>query len=150
MMAKEEINRTTPFGMWRYGDDFRNAAIAVLTVRNERHFMPYYFLLGQSVELLLKAFLLARGVALEELRKKYGHNLKKLLDESRRRKLGTEAKLDSSHCGAIHILGIEYLGRRFQYIRTGGMLLPEARIAQEATDKLSKGLKKYCYMKTKG
>jgi len=149
VMATEDTNRTTPFGMWRYGDDFRKAAVAVLSVHNDRHFMPYYFLLGQSIELSLKAFLLARGMELEELRKKYGHNLKKLLDESRRRKLGTEVKLDQVHCGAIHILGIEYLGRRFQYIRTGGMLLPEAWLAQEAADKLSQGLKKYCYKKTK-
>ena len=147
-MAKEEINRTTPFGMWRYGDDFRKAAIAVLSVHNDRHFMPYYFLLGQSIELSLKAFLLARGMNLKELKRNYGHDLKKLLDASRRRKLGNEAKLDGIHCGVIHILGIEYLDRRFQYIRTGGMQLPEAWIAQEAADRLSKGLKKYCYERT--
>jgi hypothetical protein len=60
--------------------------------------MPYYFLLGQSIELSLKAFLLGRGVPLKELRsRKYGHNLETLLDEARRRKLGLEVKLGGTH-----------------------------------------------------
>ena len=143
-------NRTTPYGMWRYGDDFRKAALAVLSHHNERAFMPYYFLLGQSIELFLKAFLLGRCMPLKELRsRKYGHNLKALLDEARRRKLGREVKLEEVHCAAIHLLGIEYLDRRFQYIQTGTMYLPEAWLAQEAEDKLSSGLEPYCRKVTK-
>ena len=138
-------DRTTPYGMWRYGNDFRKAALAVLLQHNDRAFMPYYFLLGQSIELSLKAFLLGRGVALKELRSKtYGHDLKALLDEARRRRLGLEVKLENSHCAVIHLLGIEYLDKRFQYIRTGMMHLPETRLAQEAADKLSRGLENYC------
>jgi len=148
-MDIEEKDRTTPFGMWRYGNDFRSAAIAVLKEHNDKHFMPYYFLIGQSIELSLKAFLLGRGVELDTLRKKYRHNLQKLLKEARHRKLGTEVKLDNIHCGGIDILSIEYSDRRYQYIRTGGMLLPEVWIVQEAADKLSEGLKQYCYDKTK-
>ena len=79
--------RTTPFGMWRYGNDFRKAALAVLTEHNDRVFVPYYFLLGQSIELSLKAFLMGRGVSLYVLSsRKYGHDLKALLDEARRRR----------------------------------------------------------------
>ena len=136
--------------MWRYGNDFRKAALAIQSKHNDHAFMPYYFLLGQSIELSLKAFLLGRGVPLKELRsRKYGHNLKALLDESRRRKLGLEVKLENTHCTVIHLLGIEYLDKRFQYIQTGMMYLPEAWLAQEATDKLSRGLEQYCRKLTK-
>ena len=138
-------DRTTPYGMWRYGNDFRKAALAVSSHYNDRAFMPYYFLLGQSIELSLKAFLLGCGVSLEELRsKKYGHNLKALLDEARRRRIDLEVKLENTHCTVIRLLGIEYLDKRFQYIQTGLMHLPDARLAQEAADNLSNGLEDYC------
>ncbi len=143
-------DRTTPYGMWRYGNDFLKAALVVLSRYNDRAFMPYYFLLGQSIELSLKAFLLGRGVSLKELRsKKYGHDLKALLDEAGRRRLGLKVKLENTHCAVIHLLGIEYLDKRFQYIRTGLMHLPDARLAQEAADKLSNGLEDYCRKVTK-
>lgn len=149
-MPEMSDSKTTPYGMWRYGNDFRQAAIAVLSHHNDRAFMPYYFLLGQSIELSLKAFLLGRGVPLKELRsKKYGHNLKALLDEARHRRLGVEVKLEGTHCAVIHFLGIEYLDKRFQYIQTGMMHLPEAWLAQEAADKLSNGLEPYCRKVTK-
>jgi HEPN domain-containing protein len=43
---------------------------------------PRYFLLSQSIELALKAFLAARGKSSVELRKEFGHDLKKLLKEA--------------------------------------------------------------------
>jgi HEPN domain-containing protein len=136
---------TTPFGMWRYGNDFRQAAVAVLDHHSDRAFMPYYFLVGQSVELLLKAFLLGRSMHLNVLRsKKYGHNLKALLDEARSQQLEAEVKLTGTDCAVIHLLGIEYLEKRFQYIRTGRMYLPEQPLAQRAVDKLSTGLEPFC------
>ena len=141
-------NRTTPYGMWRYGNDFRKAARAVLSHYDIAQFMPYYFLLGQSIELSLKAFLLGHGTPLKELRsKKYGHDLEALLNEAYR--LGLEVKLDGTHRAVIHLLGVEYLDRRFQYIRTGMLRLPEPRLAQAAADKLSDGLEKYFERVTK-
>lgn len=130
--------------MWRYGSDFRKAALAVLAHHHNAAFMPYYFLLGQSIELSLKAFLMGRGIPLKELRTKYGHNLKELLDEARRRKLGNEVKLENAHCGVIGLLNVEYLNKRFQYIRTGTMYLPDATLAQTAADRLSEGLEPFC------
>jgi hypothetical protein len=43
---------------------------------------PRYFLLSHSIELTLKAFLAARGKTSVELRKEFGHDLKKLLKEA--------------------------------------------------------------------
>lgn len=50
--------KITSYGMWRYGNDFRKAVLAVRVRHNDRPFMPYYFLLGQSIELSLKPFLM--------------------------------------------------------------------------------------------
>jgi len=52
-----------------------------------------YFLVGCSIELSLKAFLFARGEKINRLKREYGHDLSKLIFESRRRKLGREVKL---------------------------------------------------------
>src|ERR1700722_15478820 len=46
-----------------------------------------YFLLSQSIELALKAFLALHGKTAKELRKKFGHNLNKLLKEAIKRGL---------------------------------------------------------------
>jgi len=117
----------------------------VLAHHGDRAFMPYYFLIGQSIELSLKAFLLGRGVPLSELRsRKYGHNLHALAGEARRHRLGSDVKLKNAHFAVIQLLSIEYLDKRFQYIQTGIMHLPEIQFAQEAADKLSSGLEDYC------
>jgi len=59
--------RTTPFGLWRYGEDFRKSGMLVAAENPYSGFMPFYFLMGQSIELFLKAFLLANGVQLRDL-----------------------------------------------------------------------------------
>ena len=45
------------------------------------------YLLGHAAELLLKSLLHTHGVPLEDLKKKYGHNLGKLIEEARKREL---------------------------------------------------------------
>ena len=60
--------RTTPYGMWRYGNDFRRASLYVRDGVDDKYFMPYYFLVGQSIELSFKALLMGRGESIEELR----------------------------------------------------------------------------------
>lgn len=137
-------DRTTPYGMWRYGNDFREAATAVSERRNVEVFMPYYFLLGQSIELSLKAFLMGSGVPLDDLRKEFRHDLEKLLTEAQSRQLEIELKLDKNQCAAIEILNWEYSDRRLQYIQTGAKSIPKPEFAQGAADKLSAGLQEYC------
>ena len=141
-------NRTTPFGLWRYGDDFRKAAIAVASTNPHRMFMPYYFLVGQSIELSLKAFLLTRGLSLKELKGDFGHDLKALLQRAQKNELRREVRLDTGEKGAIDLLGYEYLARRFQYIKTGTVMLPESDLTQSAADKLSNGLEECCRQAT--
>ena len=62
-----------------------------------------YYLLGHSLELLLKSFLIGRGTEVSELRsRKYGHDLEKLLTESKRRKSYTPLLAILFTSGLLH------------------------------------------------
>jgi hypothetical protein len=150
-MAKRcQSERTTPYGMWRYGNDFRRAANYVLIHEHSKFFMPVYFLFGQLIELSMKAFLLARGTSMNVLRRKaYGHNLVALLEECKRRRIGRQVKLDVYDIAAIRILNLTYEPRRLQYIETGLMQLPETRLVHDVAEKLSVELENYCHNATK-
>lgn len=93
-MSEEEAGQTTSYGLWRYGNDFREAAEIVAADRDITRFTPYYFLIGQSIELSLKAFLLGNGVPLDELKHPpLGHDLHALLQEALKRDLDNEVEL---------------------------------------------------------
>lgn len=142
--------RTTPYGMWRYGNDFRKAALAVLEHHGTRGFMPFYFLVGQSIELFLKAYLLGRSMPLKELAsRKYGHNLEALSAKARQLHLDSEIKLAVIDYAVLRLLNFEYSARRFQYIRTGTVSIPDTKFLLQLMDKLSVGLEAFCRKATR-
>ena len=142
-------DKTTPYGLWRYGNDFKRAANAVLNFHAETVFIPYYFLIGQSIELSLKGFLLGSGESLENLRTKYGHDLKKILDRALEKGMSTEVKLEQIQVGVVWSMSDEYRNKRYQYNKTGSMRLPDIQLIHETAESLSVNLEKYCYNKTK-
>jgi hypothetical protein len=92
--------------------------------------LPAYFLLGRSIELSLKAFLLHSGVHIDELRKRgLGHNLRALLSTAREKGLEKHIALESIDSGVIDLLSYDYAEKRLEYRVTGGTyylpLLPE-------------------------
>ncbi len=132
-------------GLWHHAKEFYEAASVVLNAAGAKVSLPSYYLLGHSIELSLKAFLAARGVPIAELKsRKYGHDLKALLTEARRRKLGLEVKLSAVDVGVIELLNFDYVAKRFEYRETGVYHLPLINLADDVTGKLVKGLKKYC------
>lgn len=135
-------NITTPHGLWRYGNDFREAAFIISQSRDVERFLPYYFLLGQSIELFLKAYLMYRGYSLHELKsRKYGHDLKALAAAARKHDLKNFVPLRQTHYAAIDLLNFEYTKRRFQYQRAGLIALPDAHLIHTAANRLARGLK---------
>jgi hypothetical protein len=145
-----EIDRTTSLGFWSFAEEYVNAAKAVQKSVGNSISMPAYFLVGHSIELSLKAFLLGRGVPLSELRsrKKYGHDLEKLLQEARRRRLGREVKLSKKEVLSIRLLNYEYNSKLLEYIEIGSTKLPTYVFLESIAIKLVMGLKYYCYQKT--
>jgi len=140
--------KTTPFSLWMYAKEFADAGKIVRTNIGSTVSMPALFLFGQSTELSLKAFLLGRGISLDDLKNKpYGHNLKELLKEARRRRLGLEVKLKPVDLGVIGLLNYEYLPRRYQYSQKekgDTMYVPTLELAEATAFKLVRGLYLYC------
>lgn len=148
--------RTLAFGLWRYAEQYLNAALAVqqpaesIAERLKQNIsIPAYFLVGHSVELSLKAFLRAKGMSVSELAsKRYGHNLESLVRESKRRKLGVAVRLKKVDVDAVLLLNQSYKPKDLEYIVTGSGQLPAYDVLAACATKLVRGLKRYCYDKT--
>lgn len=110
----------TPEGFLKHAQEFWEASDLVRK-KAQGVSLPAYFLLGRSIELSLKAFLLRRGVLLDELKKKkLGHNLDALLDEARKKGLEDHIMLRSLDSGVIQLLSLDYLTKRLEYPESGG------------------------------
>lgn len=132
----------TPEGFLKHAQEFWAAADLVLN-KVEGVSLPAYFLLGRSIELSLKAFLLHKGIPVSELRKKrYGHNLKALLAESRIQGIERFVQLAAIDAGVIDLLSYDYEAKRLEYRITKGTyalpLLPETwRVARRLAYELN-------------
>jgi hypothetical protein len=136
-------------------ENFFNAAKAVCNhpaTEKERLIckapLTAYFLIGRSIELSLKAFLFARGEKINRLKRKFGHDLSKLIIESRRRKLGREVKLLQNHLVAVELLGFPYSHKYLEYSEVGTYILPYYWLVCDVASVLIYGLRPYCYKAT--
>ena len=74
------------------------------------------FLLGQALELYLKAFLFHNGYGEKQLKKKpFGHNLKRLLDEAVVKGLNTGIHISPALRGDLEALNKVYASKALQY-----------------------------------
>jgi hypothetical protein len=141
------IKGETCIGFLESSQEFLLSAELVL---NKTHgvFLPAYFLLGRSIELSLKAFLLHRGLPIKELRKKkFGHNLVTLLNESLNNGIEKEIAINNVEKGVIELLSYDYADKRFEYRITGGQYcLPLIDVTCEIAKKLAfMDLNNLCY-----
>jgi hypothetical protein len=127
----DDPKRTTPVGMARYGCDFLEAAIAVDgTVGRKPGFemfppIPVFYLICHAIELLLKAFLLQKGVPLADLRKKiYGHSLHACFRKCKELGLLDLVQFHDDEAGAVELLDTYYSTKQFEYIVTGAKTFP--------------------------
>jgi len=135
----------TPKGFMESSQEFLSAANLVLN-RSEEVSLPSYFLLGRSIELSLKAFLLQSGVPIRELRKrKYGHDLTALLKASFERGIDKRINISSIEQGVIELLNYDYMDKRFEYRISGGTYyLPLIDVTCEVAHKLAFNLEPFC------
>src|SRR2546428_8405298 len=80
-IALASIYRLTAVNFWESAkqldatmEKHENGSPAKLTA------IPFYFLISHAVELFLKSALLKRGFSVDELKKSYVHDLKRLLE----------------------------------------------------------------------
>ena len=123
MAKRVSVNSTTgetPQGFAKHAQEFFCAADLVLA-KAESVSLPAYFLLGRSIELSLKAFLLHQGVSISVLSsKKLGHNLEVLLDKAKKYGVDQHVQLDTLECGVVQLLSFDYAEKRLEYRNTGG------------------------------
>ena len=145
------MRNTTPIAALRLASEYVVAATRVLTPPTSelealrmRISFPAYFLVGHSIELSLKAFLLGRGMTRQELRSnKYGHRLDALSTEARRRRLGIEVKLLRSELEGISVLNRCYAAKELEYVEEGFRTLPSYALVHKVAGKLCHELHPY-------
>lgn len=100
--------------------------------------LPALFLLARSIELALKALLVAEGMPVRRLAKRpYGHNLNELLDRLHSRGSLPAALLTAEEESAISLLSKAYDEDSFGYPEVGRQyLLPRIDLVDEATKKI--------------
>ena len=139
---KWDPDRSTAAGYWRVSAEYVIAA-RLVNASSNRLFFPILQLHGQAIELALKAFLLKRGMALQEV-EGMRHRLTDLLITSRRRRLGTEVKLGRRDILLIKLLDANYSKHRFRYIVSGATQVPAKAPLSKLSERLVVSLEKYC------
>lgn len=126
----EDPDRTTPIGMARYAVEFMQAAQAADEAMGTKSGhgivapIPVMFLVGQSIELALKAYLLHRGVSLREIRKDCGHELHRSLRKAKELGLLSHIDLSAEEHSVLTLLDALYSTKQLQYIVTGAKRFP--------------------------
>ena len=139
----DEHSRTTPVGMARYAREFFEAALAAdeKIGANKKYEIiapiPVLYLTAHSIELILKSFLLFKGVQLNALKRKgYGHNLNKCITKANNLGLEEYVELDEGEKEAFHYLNELYKTKQLNYIVTGSKVFPSFGPLETSTKKL--------------
>lgn len=126
----DDPSRTTPRGLARYAADFMEAALATDAKMGSRSGfeivapIPVMFLTGQAIELILKAFLLQKGLSLRQLRHDYGHDLKRALRKAKELGLSSIVDISEEEQSVLELLDTLYSSKQLQYIVTGAKTFP--------------------------
>ncbi|WP_189383380.1 HEPN domain-containing protein [Marinobacter nauticus] len=135
----------TPEGFLKHAQEFCEAAELVCK-DDSTVSLPGYFLLGRSVELSLKAFLLKCGFTVKTLRSRpYGHDLRQLLQAAQENGLANYVDIGKLEGASIHLLSHDYVTKRLEYRQTGQeYALPFLAITIRITRELAYGLSEFC------
>ncbi|HWU99076.1 MAG TPA: hypothetical protein VN114_11225 [Oxalicibacterium sp.] len=124
-----DSERTTPLGMARYAYEFLEAALAVDEKIGHRPGyeivapIPALYLIGHSIELSLKAYLLSNGLGLKQVRI-LNHDLHAALRKAKELGLLSHVKFKGEEEGAVEILNDLYSTKQLEYIVTGAKHFP--------------------------
>ena len=127
----------SPIGTVNYAHSFLGAAKALDRLewedRETHSDSPTEFLYWHSIELFLKAYLLADGMELSELRKrKYGHNLSALTEEAKKRGLALTQKDE----GLLSFMPSTEDMIDLRYLKVGVRTVPEFFEIEAACDNI--------------
>jgi hypothetical protein len=142
MHLHEDPTRTTPTGLTRFAKEFHEAVTWKEKTRGSGppHKIvapaPAMYLIGHSIELSLKAFLLLRGISLRDVRVTYGHNLGKTFAKAEQLGLRDHVLIDDAELEAFHALDALYSTKQLEYIVTGTARFPVFVLIHAVSEKL--------------
>jgi hypothetical protein len=140
-MAVPEIEIPEPLGLYAKrlsdrGKEFLSAFELLTANDSEQHTYVAYFLLAHSLELLLKSFLAARGTTKKELKKNYGHRLRKIYSACEKHAIPVVAKLEL----LVKHLAVMNGDDDLRYPSAYNLALPDARECQDVMNALSEAI----------
>jgi len=142
------MERTTPFGLWRFAEEYLSAAILVGADPAHEISAPRYYLLGHSTELALKAFLLARGVSLDELKTKIRHDLEKALEMAEKLGLLKLISVLPEEDYSVRLLNKTYKPKEHEYIVTGYRQWPQPVLIVSFVKRVLNASRELCFKAT--
>ena len=136
-----------PLALWGGAGRYLAAGRALKGLLGQRYdqrpelLLPACFLYCRAIELVLKAFLRAKGVPTQDLIKKIGHDLKKALNKAEKLGLDEYAKLTTDQRDAIDFVNPYYRGKVFEYPQHGLVQIVDLAYFDEAVKLLLNGTK---------
>jgi hypothetical protein len=140
--------RISPLGFLLYAKDFLQAEASF--VDPGRYSPVPYFLICQSIELALKAFLLARGREVADVKNEIRHDLGLALEKAKEAGLGGTVGISTEVEAAVSRATVYYKdGKRFQYFRVVDAVraypdLPNLAVLREFAQVLAERLEPIC------
>lgn len=147
IQAEPIVINITPFGFHRYAQEFLRAEETFQTTDN---FSPVpYYLLCRSIELSLKAYLLLKGSKKKYLKKRIGHNLKKLLMKVEELNIREIITISIEESDNILKANVYYEKKGFEYFFvidavTGYKELPDVELLRSLSTRLVDKLYQPC------
>ena len=140
------IHKRYPYRLWKLGKDYRRYAEVILKNKIEgTDLRPFYYMIGHSYELILKSFLLTKGIELITLKKyEYGHNLLKLFNLAIKYKEFKKIEGIKDIESTVELLSTFYKDKDFEYIESEIMLVEHPIVLFEDFDILSKICEETC------
>jgi len=136
------MDRLSSMMISNVGREFLAAAQSLRSV-NESPSVPAYFLICQSIELSLKAYIRGCGGAREEL-VKIGHDLEKALNTAQAERLSQFFAITSCQEEALRMINPYYAGKDLQYTAVGSKSYPDVNILLELAGGLQSQTRKFC------
>ena len=135
--------RTTGMGLWTDARDMLAAAKVVSADTRLANSHPAYYLAGHGLEEAFKAFLRARGQALNDLRC-IGHNLDHALGAAISHGIEDLCALSAQDKAMIGQLNPYYKAKHFEYRVTGFQSLPQLQDLLGLGDRILTAIKSVC------
>ena len=142
------VIRMSPFGFWRYGSQYAEARKVVRCDHKKFSPVPYY-LSCRALELLLKAYLLAQGWEVRDVKRDLHHNLERALKQAEEAGLGQVLRITAARREHVRLANGYYNSKSFEYIDIVKMVhayrdLPNIRVLDRFNAALVKKLKPIC------